>query len=198
MAAVVVDLVSYYIAYVLALGIALGIIWVNGHLTLLMALPAVIFGILAAAVPAALLWVNRNRRLPGWVKRLPFLKPVIGALAEATPAIVGDASLTTRCTALHLALYVLDSGTLWVMLRALGFEIDPTPVFASFMLSTLAQTLGVTPGGIGVFEAVSTAALKLIGVPITAGLEATLLFRFFTFWLPMAPGLILARREARA
>jgi uncharacterized membrane protein YbhN (UPF0104 family) len=39
--------------------------------------------------------------------------------------------------------------------------------------------------------------LKLIGVPVAAGLAATLLFRFFTFWLPMAPGLILARRETR-
>lgn len=37
MAAVVVDLVSYYAAYVLALGIALGIVWVHGDLTPLMA-----------------------------------------------------------------------------------------------------------------------------------------------------------------
>ena len=40
--------------------------------------------------------------------------------------------------------------------------------------------------------------LIVIGVPVAAGLAATLLFRFFTFWLPMAPGLILARHEARA
>ncbi len=40
------------------------------------------------------------------------------------------------------------------------------------------------------------ATLKLIGVPDAAGLAATLLFRFFTFWLPMAPGLVLARHEA--
>jgi len=38
---------------------------------------------------------------------------------------------------------------------------------------------------------------KLTGVPVVAGLPATTLFRFFTFWLPMAPGLILARRETR-
>ena len=44
----------------------------------------------------------------------------------------------------------------------------------------------------------SVATLKLIGVPVAAGLAATLLFRFFTFWLPMAPGLILARQETKA
>ena len=84
-----------------------------------------------------------------------------------------------------------------MMLRALGLEVNPAPVFASFMLSTLARTLGVVPGGLGVFEAVSVATLKLVGVPVSAGLAATLLFRFFTFWLPMVPGLILARRETR-
>jgi len=56
------------------------------------------------------------------------------------------------------------------------------------MLSTLARTLGVVPGGLGVFEGVSVATLKLIGVPVATGLAATLLFRFFTFWLPMVPG----------
>ncbi len=197
MAAVVVDVIAHNIAYVLALGIALTIIWINGQLVLLVAMPAVVFAFLAAAVPVVLLWMNRNRTLARWLMQLPFIKPVIEALAEATPAIVGDASLRTQCTALHLALYALDSATLWVMLRAIGIEVDPLRVFASFMLATLAQTLGVSPGGIGVFEATSTATLRLIGVPVAAGLEATILFRFLTFWLPMAPGLILAQREAK-
>jgi len=63
---------------------------------------------------------------------------------------------------------------------------ERSPVFASFMLSTLARTLGVVPGGLGVFEAVSVTTLKLIGVPVAAGLAATLLFRVFTFWLPIS------------
>ena len=197
MAAVVVDLVSYYAAYVLALGIALGIVWVHGDLTPLMALPAGIFAPLAAAVPIALLWVSRGRTLPGWLKRLPFIKPALRALGEATPVIAHDVSLITQCMGLQLTIVALDAGTLWIMLWALGLEVNPAPVFASFMLSTLARTLGVVPG-LGVFEAVSVATLKLIGVQVTAALAATLLFRFFTFWLPMAPGLILARREAKA
>ena len=198
MAAVVIDLVSYYAAYVLALIIALGIVWVLGDLTPLMALPACIFAPLAAAVPTALLWVSRGRSLPGWLERLPFIRPALRALAEATPAIAHDVRLIARCSGLQLAIFVLDAATLWIMLRTLGLAVNPAPVFASFMLSTLARTLGVVPGGLGVFEAVSVATLKLIGVPVAAGLAATLLFRFFTFWLPMAPGLILARREARA
>jgi Mg2+-importing ATPase len=60
------------------------------------------------------------------------------------------------------------------MLMALGLAVNPAPVFASFMLSTLTRTLGVVPGGLGVFEAVSVPTLKLIGVPVAAGLAATL------------------------
>jgi len=198
MAAVVIDLVSYYAAYTLALGIALAIAWVHGDLTLFMALPAGIFAPLAAAVPMALLWVSRGRTLPGGLKGLPFIRPALRALSEATPAIAHDVWLITRCTGLQFAIIALDAGTLWSMLWALGLEVNPVPVFASFMLSTLARTLGVVPGGLGVFEAVSVATLKLVGVPVSAGLAATLLFRFFTFWLPMVPGLILARREAGA
>lgn len=198
MAAVVIDLVSYYSAYTLALVIAFCIVWIHGELTPLMALPVGIFAPLAGAVLMGLLWVTRGRALPSWLKRLPFIRPVLQALGEAMPAIAHNVSLITRCTGLQIAILLLDAGTLWIMLWALGFEVNPAPVFASFMLSTLARTLGVVPGGLGVFEAVSVATLKLIGVPVAAGLAATLLFRVFTFWLPMVPGLILARRESRA
>jgi Mg2+-importing ATPase len=83
------------------------------------------------------------------------------------------------------------------MLCALGLSVHPAQVFASFMLSTLARTLGPVPGGLGIFDAASVATLKLMGVPIAAGLAATLLFRGFSYWLPMAPGILLARRETR-
>jgi uncharacterized membrane protein YbhN (UPF0104 family) len=198
MAAVVIDLVSYYAAYALALGAAFGIVWAQGDLTLWMAVPAGIFAALAAAVPTALLSVSRGRRLPGWLERLPLLSRGLRALEKATPGIAHDRSLIAQCVALQLAIVAFDAGTLWAMLRALGRAMPPMLVFASFMLSTLARTLGVVPGGLGVFEAVSVATLKLIGVPIAAGLAATLLFRGFSFLLPMAPGLVLARRETRA
>jgi len=37
--------------------------------------------------------------------------------------------------------------------------------------------------------------LATLGVPLEAALTATLILRGFTFWLPMLPGLWLARRE---
>jgi Mg2+-importing ATPase len=97
-----------------------------------------------------------------------------------------------------LFVVVLDALTLWTMLGALGLEVHPAPVFASFMLSTLARILSLVPGGLGVFEVASVASLRLMGVPVGAGLAATLLMRGFSFWLPMLPATLFAHREARA
>jgi glycosyltransferase 2 family protein len=54
---------------------------------------------------------------------------------------------------------------------------------------------GPIPLGLGTFEAACVGMLSLLGVAIEAALAATLLLRGLTFWLPMVPGLWLARRE---
>jgi uncharacterized membrane protein YbhN (UPF0104 family) len=197
MAAIVVDLMSYYAAYVVALAIALGVIWIRGDLTLFIILPAAIFAPVAAGIPTVLSLVSHGRTLPQWIQRLPIVGSGLRALAEATPGIAHDSSLIARCMGLQGAIFLLDAGTLWSMLCALGLSVHPAQVFASFMLSTLARTLGPVPGGLGIFDAASVATLKLMGVPIAAGLAATFLFRGFSYWLPMAPGILLARRETR-
>jgi len=198
MAAVVVDLVSYYGAYVAALAVALAVVWIHGRLTLFIILPAAVFAPVAAGIPCALVLVSRGRKLPRGIQRLPIVGSGLRALAEATPGIAHDASLIARCMGLQVAIFLLDAGTLWFMLRAVGVSVHPALVFASFMLSTLARTLGFVPGGLGIFEAASVATLKLAGVPIAAGLAATLLFRGLSYWLPMVPGVLLARRETKA
>jgi uncharacterized membrane protein YbhN (UPF0104 family) len=98
---------------------------------------------------------------------------------------------------LQFAVFILDALTLWAMLQAVGSPGSPFQAFAGFMAASVAATVGPMPLGLGTFEAVSTATLNLQGQPIEAALTATLLLRGFTFWLPMIPGMILARRELR-
>ena len=134
---------------------------------------------------------------PRWVLRVPLLRSALQAVAEAAPEVARDGRLIARCTLLQLSVLVLDALTLWAMLLALGLSVDPAPVCASFMLSTLARILGIVPGGLGVFEVVSVATLRAVGVPVAAGIAATLMFRGFSFWLPLLPATIFARRETR-
>jgi len=59
----------------------------------------------------------------------------------------------------------------------------------------MAATLVPIPLGLGSFETACVGMLTLLGVAIEAALAATLLLRGLTFWLPMIPGLWLARCE---
>ena len=62
----------------------------------------------------------------------------------------------------------------------------------------MVATLSPIPLGLGTFETSCVGMLHLLGVPLEAALAATLLLRGFTVWLPMPPGLWLARRALRA
>src|SRR5690606_36375042 len=103
--------------------------------------------------------------------------------------------LLAETVALQMTIIVLDALTLWICCRAIGATVDVTVAFAAFVMASVAATIGPVPLGLGTFEAGSVAMLKLLGVPLEAALAATLLTRGLTFWIPMVPGLWLARRE---
>ena len=69
--------------------------------------------------------------------------------------------------------------------------------FSAFILASIVVTLGPIPMGLGSFEAVSIGMLRAGGVPFEAALSATLLFRGYTLWLPLLPGMIATRRQLR-
>jgi hypothetical protein len=62
-------------------------------------------------------------------------------------------------------------------------------------MASITATVSYIPAGLGVFEGSLLALLGVLGVPVEGGLTTTLLMRGFTFWLPIAPGLLIVRRE---
>ena len=67
--------------------------------------------------------------------------------------------------------------------------------FAGFTIGAIVAMIAPSPLGLGTFEAGTTGMLTLLGMPLEAALSATLLLRGLTFWLPMVPGILIARRE---
>jgi hypothetical protein len=108
-----------------------------------------------------------------------------------------DPGLLAETIALEFAIFAFDALTLWLMFRALGDEPAVWVAFVSFIMASMAATLGPIPLGLGTFEAGCVGMLSLLGVAIETALAATILLRGLTFWLPMVPGLWLARRELR-
>ena len=143
------------------------------------------------------LTTSARRFLPSRLLGLRWIAPFVTAVAEADPRLVRRSDLIAVSFGHQLAIFLLDAATVWAMLRGIGISLHPVPVFASFMLASLARSLGVLPGGIGTFEAASVATLRLAGAPLAGALTATLLFRGLSFWIPLVPGMLMARRESR-
>jgi uncharacterized membrane protein YbhN (UPF0104 family) len=200
MAAVVVDFAGNYSAFALTITVALVLAFVLGKAGAFIVTVAVVFLLFCLGCIAGALALSGRRSLPRPLARVPLVGRGLKLIEHADARYAHRPALIAQSAALQLCIQLLDAGTVWVLLRAVGTDASGLAVFASFTLSTLLRTVSITPSGLGAFEAASTYTLNLVGVPLPAALSATLLFHGLSFWLPMLPGVIFARpfRAARA
>ena len=109
----------------------------------------------AAVLAAAALGV-------GWLRRLR----AAGAVDVALPGVV------VATTA--VAAWCLESVVMWQAAHWAGIPLTPAQAVAVTAVTIAAQTVAVTPGGVGSYEAAATAALVLLGADAGAGLAAAL------------------------
>ncbi len=102
----------------------------------------VLAGALAAALAVALGWLARYARAPGRGVRMP------------GPAVVA---------AVFVA-WALEAALAWQISHAAGVPLTYQEAIAVTAVAIAAQTVAVTPGGIGSYEAAGTAALVASGV----------------------------------
>jgi glycosyltransferase 2 family protein len=197
MAVLLVGLVAYFGAYLTAVLTSLGILWLHDRANAALFVVVAIFVVIVVAIPSGVLWMKQwVNRLPAiWLRRLPGTALLLRAIAKAPTDLLRNPVLLGETVMLELAVFVLDALTLWLAFRALGDAPAIWVPFVSFIMASMAATLGPIPLGLGTFEAACVGMLILLGVAIEAALAATLLLRGLTFWLPMVPGLWLAKRE---
>lgn len=73
-------------------------------------------------------------------------------------------------------------------LRAVGASPRPSLVVLAYASAELLAQIPFTPGGLGFVEAGLVGTLTLAGVPGSAALAATLLYRLVSYWLPIPAG----------
>ena len=205
MVAMLVSLVSYYVAYGIVVVAALVILYSERSLSHAMIAAAAVFALVALFIPATVLAARRWFRQPSsnrpaaalkkGLNRIPGFSTLKSAISEAPGDRLRDPLSFIIALTLQLLVFAFDAGTLWVMLQAIGANASPTVAAAAFVMASLAATVGPMPLGLGTFEAVCVTVLHIQGLSVEVALTATLLLRGFTFWLPMLPGLLLARRE---
>jgi uncharacterized membrane protein YbhN (UPF0104 family) len=197
MAVLLVGLVSYFGAYLASVLTSLKILWLHDRANAALFVAVAIFVAIVVAIPVGVFRMKQwGQRLPQYgVKRLPGAAYLLRAIAEAPTGLLRNPVLLAETVTLKFAVFALDALTLWLVLRALGDTPAIWVAFVSFIMASMAATLGPIPLGLGTFEAACVGMLSLLGVAIEAASTATLLLRGFTFRLPMVPGLWLARRE---
>lgn len=199
-AALILQIVAYYISYALGALWVLVVLWWKSRSSLLLTLAVLAFLVVAGGIPLMVLWFHRRgqERIPRWIAKWSKAKRFFELIGEAPRKLVRDPSLIAWLAALNLAVFVADAATMQACVKALGVHAPLSAGYVAFMFASIAVILGPIPMGLGSFEAVSIAMLRLFGVPFEAALSATLLFRGFTLWLPLIPGGILLRYEMQA
>jgi glycosyltransferase 2 family protein len=197
MAVLLVGLVSYFGAYLASVLTSLGILWLHNRANAALFVVVAIFVAIVVAIPTGVLWMKQWAHcLPAiWVRRLPGTALLLKAIAESPTDLLRDPILLAETVILEFAVFALDALTLWLVFRALGDTPALWVAYVSFIMASMAATLGPIPLGLGTFEAACVGMLSLLGIAIETALAATLLLRGLTFWLPMVPGLWLAKRE---
>lgn len=198
-AALLLQIVAYYISYALGALWVLVVLWWKDRSSLLLTGAVLVFLVIAIGIPWGTLWLHRRgqERLPKWVGRWSKATNFFKLVGEAPRELVRDPQLIGWLTLLNGAVFLADAATMQACVLALGVHAPLSAGYVAFMFASIAVILGPIPMGLGSFEAVSIAMLRLFGVPFEAALSATLLFRGFTLWLPLIPGGLLLRHELK-
>lgn len=195
--ALLVDILAYYGAFAFSVALAVLVLWLHHGVTAPVLAAVGAFSLVLVCVPGIILWLLRHRNFapPRWLRKRRIVSQVIEAVARVSPKRVHNPGLLLQAGLLNLSVFLLDAGTLWAVFRALGTHVHILTSFVALIMATLAGTVSLLPGGLGTFEGGCFATLTLLGVKAEAALTATLLLRGLALWLPLAPGLIVARRE---
>ncbi len=196
-AALVISLLGFYAAMIAATVGSLLLLWKYARVPAVLIVMAAVLLAVAVIVSTALIVLVRGGASPlrRLVAHIHPLRTLLDSFAGVPRRALHDRVSLSGSFALQLANIALDAATLQVMLAAVGEHVAPGAVFASFVFASIVEMTGLVPGGLGTFEGTCVALLHVCGVDLEPALTGTLLLRGVTFWLPMIPGVVIARRE---
>ena len=199
MATLLLSLVAYYSAYLLAALTTVMLLYFYHKLNAWIVLISLVFAIVAVGIPVGALLLRSigKKKLPKILLKFPRLNELTKEIVNSPIKMLRNSRLVFSSTILHSTVFVLDSATLWVMMKVVGVDVSFWVAFPSFVFASMVATVGPIPLGLGAFEITCVSMLHVMGVPIEAALSATLLLRGFTLWLPMLPGMWMTRWALR-
>lgn len=154
----------------------------------------VLLGLFGAGVIGLLRGRERAARIASAVAgRLPLVDGDTVAqglrrFADQLSSVAEDRRLLIRLIGWAASAWLLDAACLWVFLAAFGARVTPDAVIVSHGLANVLAAVPVTPGGLGVTEAVLTVMVASFGVPRGIAILGVLAYRLAEFWAPIPAG----------
>jgi uncharacterized membrane protein YbhN (UPF0104 family) len=160
------------------LGLYIGVIPGGGSFALTV-VPAILGGVVIAIVASAQLVQ------PGAGRVRKVLAPIGRGVRDARRLVVkGNLGLLGA-----IMWWAFDIATLWASFKAFGASPPIGVLVVGYFVGTLANLLPL-PGGVGGVDGGMIGAFVAFGVDPAAAIVAVLAYRFFAFWLPIAPGAV--------
>jgi uncharacterized protein (TIRG00374 family) len=197
MEALMIDVLGFWASFAAAAILSLITLWYYHRVTPIVVSLVGVFSLVVVGIPFLVFWLLRNRHWepPERLRRRKLVARGLEWMKQVSASRVLHPRLLAIAALLHLGVFFLDAGTLWATLRAVGTHADPMTTFVAWTVGSIAGTVSFLPGGLGSFEAGCATTLALLGIDLEAALAGTLLLRGLTFWLPLLPGWMLAKRE---
>jgi len=133
------------------------------------------------------------RVLSAIAARLPLIPhdavtAAVHTVAERLRELGADRDTLIRAASWAAANWLLDAGSLWVFVAAFGYRVSIVALLVAFGLANVLAAIPITPGGLGVIEAVLTSTLVGFGTPSTVAILGVAAYRLLNFWLPIPLG----------
>lgn len=176
-------------------------------LSLLLALPAALFyqdrfiflegasfGIAVALIFGLFLVYRFEDHIVKLLKgRIPSIKESIGLLKDGLNSISENKRVIPLCFFLSIPIWLFEISSIFFAAKAVGMDIPFLFAIISGVTAFIAQSIPVTPAGIGVHEASITGVLvKLMGIEWSQGLSIALIDHFARGLIIYIFGLIAA------
>ena len=187
-----------YAAAVIICGFGLRLGLFHGEAPLTMTVIPAVIALILMAVASLILLVptDLQRRLDGFARRTG----TVGRIAQKLATVPAASSAGLRDALHHLrsrdpgllgaiAFWFFQIAVLWAAFQAFGDAPPPAVLIQAFFVGMLGNLLPI-PGGVGGVEGGMIGAFAAFGVDAGLAVVAVLVFRAFTFWLPLLPGVI--------
>ena len=112
------------------------------------------------------------------VKRLPSIGRSLQLLKQGLDGIASNKAALLLCMAVSLPIWFFEVFSIFLASRALGYDLSFMPAAISGVVAFVAQTVPLTPAGLGVHEASITGILGLFSVTAREGLAIALVDHF--------------------